>query len=348
MPVMAAYLASMSAKHHDHLMVQRAVTSSNRPNHQLHRSITEQSLPSRQSHVHQYLHRKDQERDDRLPLSAGSSERGSIEVSRTEAVAPGKTGMASGAKDDVSEAEIGLQQLLNNDEVAKEQKEKTTTATASLRKSLVELNSFSNATIARLDETYSSLLQRLGSLQSTIAAMKELAAMSQEINKSFTSESRALVSEIESQLGVFDQSADQKKRVQDLQARIHAGRDKVQALSKRVDVVRERIEGWEKADKEWQERTRRRLKVTWIIISIVAFVLVILFVGAQYAPSPADINSLAEVAPGAQEGGPPMESLAENNSKSAAIMADEVREELTLRRAHGSVEQGALRVFDEL
>ncbi|KAI3342679.1 hypothetical protein F4824DRAFT_442901 [Ustulina deusta] len=349
MPAMAAYLPS---KHHDHLVIQRAVTSSNRPNHQLRRSITEQSPPFRQSRVHQYLHRKDRERDDRLPLSAGPSGRSSLELSRAEAVTPANTGMVFSAGDGIpnsSEAGSNLQQLLSNDEITQEHEEKAAAAaTASLRKSLVELNSFSNATIVRLDKTYSSLLQRLGSLQSTIVAMKELAAMSQELNESFASESRALVSEIESQLNVYDQSADQKKRIQDLQARIRAGRDKVQALSKRVDVVRERIEGWEKADKEWQERTRRRLKVIWIIISVVAFLLVILFVGAQYAPSPADINKLAEVAPGSQEGRPPVESLAGNNSKSAATMADEVREELALRRAHGSVEQGALRVFDEL
>ncbi|KAI0430242.1 hypothetical protein F5Y09DRAFT_308251 [Xylaria sp. FL1042] len=349
MPAMAAYLTTMAAKYPDHL-TQRAVTSSNRPNHQLRRSITEQSPPFRPSRVHQYLHRKDRERDDRLPLSAGPSGRGSLEFSRAEAATPAHTGMAFSRGDDVhnaSEAGTNSQTLLSNNETAQERKERAVATTASLRRSLIELNSFSNATIARLDETYSSLLQRLGSLRSTIAAMKELAAMSQEINESFTTESHALVHEIESQLSVYDQSADQKKSIQDLQARIHAGRDKVQALSNRVDVVRERIEGWEKADKEWQERTRRRLKVIWIIISIVAFILAILFVGAQYTLS-VDVNQLAEIAPDAQEGRPPMESLAVNNSKSAATMADEVREELTLRRAHGSVEQEALRVFDEL
>lgn len=170
--------------------------------------------------------------------------------------------------------------------------------------------------------------------------------MSQELNESFTNESRALVTEIESQLGVYDQSADQKKRIQNLQARIHAGRDKVQALSKRVDIVRERIEGWKKADKEWQERTRRRLKIIWIIISVVTFVLVILFVGAQYALT--DISKLAEVAPSALVGKPPLESLAGNNSRSAAAMAEEVREELTLRRAPGSVDEEVFRIFDEL
>ncbi|KAF2968822.1 hypothetical protein GQX73_g4739 [Xylaria multiplex] len=340
----------MSARHHDPLVTQRTVTSSNRPKHQLRRSITEQSPPFRQSRVHQYLHRKDRERDDRSPLSAGPQLRGSLELPRAETITSAETGMISTGDDasNVGEAGINVQQLPSNDEITKEQKERAAAATASLRKSLVELNTFSNATIARLDETYSSVLQKLGSLRSTIVAMQELAAMSQEINKTFTSESRALVNEIESQLSVYDQSADQKKRIEDLQARIHAGRDKVQALSRRVDVVRERIEGWEKADKEWQERTRRRLKTIWIVISVVAFVLMFLFFGAQYAPLTADINRPAEGVLEVQEGRLPVESLVGNSSKNAAAMADEVREELTQRRAHGSAEQEILRVFDEL
>ncbi|KAI0486448.1 hypothetical protein F4859DRAFT_470399 [Xylaria cf. heliscus] len=351
---MAAYLPTMSAKHHDPLVGHRAIPSPNRPNHQLRRSITEQSPPFRQSLVHQYLHRKDRERDDRLPLSAGPHLRGSLELSRAGFLTPGgiaDMGMISRTEDDVpngDEAGTNSQRLPHDQEMAREQKEKAAAATANLRKSLVELNAFSNATIARLDETYSSVLQRLGSLHSTIVAMKELAAMSQGINERFTSESHALVGEIESQLSVYDQSADQKKRIQDLQARIHAGRDKVQALSTRVDAVRGRIEGWEKADREWQERTRRRLKAIWIIISVVVFVLMCLLLGAQYGSSSTDVNKPVGSALGIQEGKPPMESLVGNNSKSAAAIADEVREELTRRRGPGSTEQEALRVFDEL
>ncbi|KAI1756492.1 hypothetical protein F4782DRAFT_482762 [Xylaria castorea] len=354
MPVMAAYLTTMSAKHHDPLVVQRAITSPNRPGHQLRRSITEQSPPFRQSRVHQYLHRKDRERDDRLPLPAGPPLRGSLELPRAGPLTPGgiaDTGMAFWTGDDVpsaNEAGTNSQRLPHNHEITQEQKEKAAAVTASLKKSLVELNAFSNATIARLDETYSSVLQRLGSLHSTIVAMKELATMSQGINERFTGESRALVGEIESQLSIYDQSTDQKKRIQDLQARIHAGRDKVGALSTRVDAVRERIEGWEKADKEWQERTRRRLKATWIIISLGVFVLMCLLVGTQYGPSSTDVNKPAELAHAIQEGKPPMESSSGNNSRSAAAMTDEVREELTRRRGLGSTQQEALRVFDEL
>ncbi|KAI0102883.1 hypothetical protein GGR51DRAFT_274110 [Nemania sp. FL0031] len=348
---MAAYFTTMSAKHHDPSLVQRALTSPHRPNPQLRRSITEQSPPFRQSRVHQYLHRKDRERDNQVPSSAGPLVRGSLELSPAGLATPGSVadaGMVFQTGDNIpsaGEAGPNAQRLLNNDGITQEQKEKAAAAAASLKKSLVELNASSNATIAHLDETYSSVLQKLGALQSTIMAMKELAAMSQEINESFSSDSSALVSEIESQLSVYDQSTDQKKRIEDLQARIHAGRDKVQALSRRIDLVHERIESWEKADKEWQERTRRRLKVTWIVISVVAFILTFFLLGAQYAPSSTGANELAELASGIPGEPAIMDNLVKNNSKSAATMADEVREELARRRGH---EQEVLRVFDEL
>lgn len=275
--------------------------------------------------------------------------RGSLDLPRAEPGVATDPGMALWTGDEIpnaNEAGATLQQSLHG-RIAREQREKAAAATASLQKSLVELTTFSNATIARLDETFSSVLDRLSSLQSTIVTMKELATMSQEINESFTSESHTLVSEIESQLGAYDQSTDQKKRIQDLQARIRAGRDKVQALSKRVDIVRGRIEGWEKADREWQERTRRRLKVIWIFISIVLFILLILFVGAQYALPSAGIDKLTELGPGMQEEKLAMiDNSAKNNSKSAvAAITDELRQELARRRGD---EQEVLHVFDEL
>ncbi|KAI2628945.1 hypothetical protein GGS21DRAFT_230255 [Xylaria nigripes] len=336
----------MSAKHNESLAAQRVTTTPQRPSQNLRRSITEQSTPFRQSLVHQYLHRKDRERDDRVPLSAGPRLRGSLELP-VEADAA----MVFRAGDDISNAAERIThapRFLNSDELSQEQKDQAAVTTASIQSSLVELNALSNATIACLDETYSSVMQRLGSLQSTIVALKELAVMSQEVNESLTSESHSLVSEIESQLSAYDQSEDQKKRIEDLQIRIHAGRDKVQALSKRVDVVRERIEDWERADREWQETTRKRLKVI-SIISIVVFGLMALFFWAMYAPSAVDTIGGTESVPNVQGQGSSMESIIGNNSKSAATMADDVREELTRRRPHHSaVEQEALRAFDEL
>jgi hypothetical protein len=122
-------------------------------------------------------------------------------------------------------------------------------------------------------------------LQSTIIALKELAGMSHETNASFKKESAELVGEISAQLDSFGQFEDQEGRIESLKGRIHAGREKISVLGGRVDTVRERIEGWERADREWQERTRRRLKAMWVVTSTVVFVLVLFLVSAQYVPA---------------------------------------------------------------
>lgn len=149
-------------------------------------------------------------------------------------------------------------------------------ANSGLKTSLSSLQSVSTATTRRLDDAYYSVLEKLGALQSTIVALKDLATLSQATNSSFETDSEELVTEVSAQLdGYQGQFEDQQRRIEALQTRIYAGRDKIGALSERVDAVKEQIETWEKADKEWQERTRRRLKAFWVLTSVVAVAVLV-------------------------------------------------------------------------
>jgi len=172
-----------------------------------------------------------------------------------------------------------------------------------LKKSLADLGAFSNATTRRLDDTYYSVLEKLGMLQHTIVALKELAGMSQETGRQFERESEEIVGEVTSQINAFGGFEEQERRIQALTARIHGGRDRVSALSERIDVVRERIEAWERADREWQERTRRRLKAIWVVTSVLLAVLLVLLVAAQYIPANAEVASRIANASGILGGG---------------------------------------------
>lgn len=212
----------------------------------------------------------------------------------------------------------------------------------------MELSATSTTTTGRLDETYFAILEKLGMLRGTVVALKELAGMSQELNEHFKVESQALVSELEQQADSFGQFDDQQKRIEELQGRIHAGRGKVEALSKRVDIVRERIEGWERADIEWQERTRRRLKIIWIITSVVIFSLILLFIGSQYTPSSEDTLTPTITASSNEYKNPDMSEMAGNQSQTVAAMVDEVRQALSTRRGGQPAKDDAIRAFDEL
>lgn len=179
-----------------------------------------------------------------------------------------------------------------------------------LGKSLADLNTFSNDTTRRLDETYYAVLEKTSALQSTISAMKELAILSRDIKDEFEKQSDEMVQDVQGQLDTLGGFEEQEKRIGGLQERIRTGRNKIHGLSERVDVVRRRVEGWEKADLEWRQRTRKRLRNVWIIMSVVFATLVLLLVGAKYAP-PSEMADLdgQGAAPDGSDGPSPSFSL---------------------------------------
>ncbi|CAJ2501725.1 Uu.00g045780.m01.CDS01 [Anthostomella pinea] len=349
----------MSSKFNDFEPLKQSATSPQRSRHQLRRSITELSSPvklPRHHHLHHHHHRKGRDRDDHVSVSAGPMShlpRGSLDLlPRSEGTTPGVMTDTGSRPDflqlEAENADGAPASSLSKDEQIQKERRKAASATTGLRKSLVDLSTFSNATMRRLDDTYYSVLEKLSLLQNTIVAMKEVAGMADEVNDEFKTESQGLVSDIETQLESFGQLDDQQQRIKELQGRIHTGRDKVLALSKRVDVVRERVEDWERADREWQERTRKRLKVLWTIMLSVAFAMMLLYVGAQYAPAAMDVSIITELASGAKNERPSMGELTGNSSKSAAAMTDEVREALSRRRDNSLAKDEALRALDEL
>lgn len=161
----------------------------------------------------------------------------------------------------------------------------STSSYSGLKKSLAELAAFSSSTNDRLNETYYSVLQKLTALQNTILALEDLAHASTATNNGFIAESQSVIAEAQAQLDAFGDFSEQQARVQALQDRVHGGRERIAALSARVDVVRQRVETWERADREWQEKTRRRLKIVWGFVMGLALALAVLYWGARaYAP----------------------------------------------------------------
>lgn len=150
---------------------------------------------------------------------------------------------------------------------------------------MVDLGDLSSETTRLLDDTYSSVLEKMGTLQSTIIGLKALALQSRETSESFGKETEEVKDEVDKQIHDFNNFQEHEERIRVLRTRVDVSQDKISSLGRRVDVVRDMVEGWERADKKWQERTRRRLMVIWGITSAVIFVLVLLYYGAQYGGS---------------------------------------------------------------
>jgi hypothetical protein len=199
------------------------------------------------------------------------------------------------------------------------------------------------------------VLGKLGALQATIAALKELAEHSRQLNSSFSTESDELATDVNAQLDAFGQFEDQEERIESLQSRIQAGRELIKTLSERVDVVSERVESWGQADREWQEKTRKRLKVVWVVTSVLVFLILALFIGSQYTPVGLEETTTHTASDGLDTQRDVSEARAEVLRSLGAVPAPP-REGKPLQvnnTAHGhpgisSATTDMLRVFDEL
>lgn len=134
------------------------------------------------------------------------------------------------------------------------------------------LYTLSNKTKDRLDQSYFSVLERTITLKNTITSMREIAGLTKDLNEVFKDESEEVVREIETSLtGLVDLEAHQQ-RIEALAASVQKGRQKIKTLADRVDVVKDKVDAWERSELDWQERTRKRLKVLWIIMAVCGLV----------------------------------------------------------------------------
>ncbi|KAL7909210.1 hypothetical protein GGI35DRAFT_374057 [Trichoderma velutinum] len=180
-------------------------------------------------------------------------------------------------KDKEKEKEKVKEELQKNKE-----KDKASSSTDDLRQSLTELSSFSTETTRQLDQTHYALLEKTSSLQVMVKALKDLAQASCDLQEGFDMAARELETDVEEQLRGIGHFESQQSTIETLQSRIHLGRQTADKLAERVDVVRKQIEGWERADRAWQEKTRKRLRLIWAALSILVCIVGLLFMASSY------------------------------------------------------------------
>ncbi|KAK4078727.1 uncharacterized protein Triagg1_3058 [Trichoderma aggressivum f. europaeum] len=175
-------------------------------------------------------------------------------------------------------------------------KEKASSSTDGLRQSLTELSSFSTETTRQLDQTHYALLEKTSSLQVMVKALKDLAQASCDLQEGFDMAARELETDVTEQLRGIGHFASQQSTIETLQSRIHLGRQTADKLAQRVDVVRKQIEGWERADRAWQEKTRKRLRLIWAALLVLVCIVGLLFMAFSYNAR----GAAAQVSPGAR------------------------------------------------
>lgn len=270
-----------------------------RPHHLLHRSVSEISPPTRREmeregggglripHPHLHRHRDRPDKEHHLPLLDTRSE---VNLAHN-----GVTSRRASIvrEDGVAErmAFLGLPtewKPISAEEV-KATKAKNSLRKATLQKTLQEMNELGLSTTRRLDNTYYSILERLSHVLGTIQGLKELAIMSRNLSEEFSDEASTITEELNAQLDAFNSFNEQKQKIQQLEERVHKGRDRVKSLSTRVKAVSEKIVIWENLEGQWQSRMRYRLKIVW---GVLAALMILGFVLGwwYYTPSRIDVT----------------------------------------------------------
>lgn len=164
------------------------------------------------------------------------------------------------------------------------------------------------------------------------------------MNNSFIQESENLTHEVSDQLAELADYSAQEARIRELQARVVAGKKKVEKLSERVDVVRQRTTTWSKVEASWEEKTRRRIKLFWALSAVI---LVILLGALIFQYTPTRQGGVGEIkVPVGKEGVKEVVGMLVNENLARKGEDKRVLDEL--RRRKEVAEDPRLRVFDEL
>ncbi|KAF5875989.1 uncharacterized protein Bfra_002385 [Botrytis fragariae] len=272
--------------------------SPNKSRHQVTRSVSEVSSPPlkphrshhhHQHHHHPHIHRRDKdEKSSQSTLQRVLSPSGE---SKSEGVSPDGSRNGSRRPSILGSTVDGFDLFKNNErrplregELEAEKLKGAMMATFGTAK---YLNGCERCGGQYFPTFRCNILFRLGEirdLHKTIGSLKELAAMTRQLNEDFSTEGEELVQESRAQLEGFEEFEAQEQKIKALEKRVKEGRNTVTTLSGRVDVIRKRVKGWEQAEEEWQDKTRKRLKMMWILMSICATILLSIVILA-YIPS---------------------------------------------------------------
>ncbi|OJD19785.1 hypothetical protein AJ78_00285 [Emergomyces pasteurianus Ep9510] len=143
------------------------------------------------------------------------------------------------------------------------------------RTSLNTLSTLSTTITRRLDTTYYSLLEKIANLHTTIYTFHALSTSAATLHSDFTHETDNLARDTTTQVDEFHSAfAAQIRRIESFEARMQAGAEKAAALNKRMEIVRQKIEAWDRREGEWQRRVTTRLRIFWAVVGTAVVVLV--------------------------------------------------------------------------
>ena len=152
-----------------------------------------------------------------------------------------------------------------------------------LRVTLDSLTDLASNNTRKVDMLIIGLKEKVGTLQSTIQKLQELATESARMRKEFEHEATDIETEYSGQVEGFKGFNEQRHAVETLRGRIENSVNRSQRLQDRLKMARDRVAEWEKREDEWQAKTSLKLKIGWVCFGVlVVFLLLGLLIHALY------------------------------------------------------------------
>jgi len=152
-----------------------------------------------------------------------------------------------------------------------------------IQSTLRSLDTAAHDATRRLDDTYYALLERLGTLRSTVSALQKLYNGVEDGRKEFESQTKEFGNKITGQLDEFVGFQGQEQEIGGLVVRLEKGRMKAKEVEKRLEGVRGRLEKWEEREKEDTKVRKRRWGIFWTVVGLVVGLLlaIVIWKGIQ-------------------------------------------------------------------
>ena len=143
-------------------------------------------------------------------------------------------------------------------------KQRAEEAEEELRDKLSTLNQTGTDITRRLDYTYYSLLEKIGSLVSTIGSFQSLSKQSHDLIENFSKEATALDSSTRDRTETLREGFEARQvRVAGLEGRGVQAQEKATKLSARLESARRKVQEWERREAEAVKKRERWWKGVW-------------------------------------------------------------------------------------
>ena len=156
-------------------------------------------------------------------------------------------------------------------------KQRREDAEEELRDKLSRLNQTGTDITRRLDYTYYSLLEKIGSLVSTIGSFQSLSKQSHDLIENFSKEATALDSSTRGRTETFREGFDVRQlRVAELEGRGVKAQEKATKLSDRLESARKKVQEWESREAVAVKKRERWWKGVWGTVGTILGIIVLI------------------------------------------------------------------------